>query len=510
MHAFLHFFSEAEGEKMRYLLTGKQMLEADQYTIEHIGIPSMVLMERAAIQTVEIMEEENVNFKHVLVVCGSGNNGGDGYAIARLLHLKGHRVSIYFVGNESKRSEENKLQKKIADYYKIPVKQELENEEYSVIIDAIFGIGLSRNIEGRYQEIIAKLNQMSGFRVAVDMPSGIQDETGKVMGIAFQADLTIAIAFAKRGQVLEAGNPYVGKLRIANIGVYIDAVSVDEEITYCYDFDDFQAEFPKRKPNSHKGSFGKVLLIIGTSGMSGAAYLCAKAAYAVGAGLVQIYTHEDNRVVLQEMLPEAIVSTYLEYNEEQLKILLEWADVVGIGCGLGMTETTDKLVKNTLLYAEVPCVVDADALNLIAKDMAILQNRKQQLILTPHMKEMARLLSCDIRELQQNKIEYLHAFVKQYGVTCVLKDARTLVKNKEKNMFLNLTGNCAMAKGGSGDVLTGLITGIIGQKADIYDAACLGVYLHGKAGDYARDKKSQYSVLAGDIIDNIGEVLEQV
>lgn len=495
---------------MRYLLTGKQMQSADRYTIEEIGIPSMVLMERAALKTVEIMEEEQVDFHKVLVVCGSGNNGGDGYAIARLLHLKGHDVCIYFAGNDAKRSAENDRQKKIADYYSIPVKQELRNEEYSVIIDSIFGTGLCRDIEGDYYHLIEQLNQMNGFKVAVDTPSGIHDETGKPMGIAFQANLTVTIAFIKRGQVMESGNPYVGRLRVADIGIYKDAVMSEDKLTYCYEFKDFKERFPKRVENSHKGSYGKVLLIVGSKGMSGAAILCAKAAYATGAGLVQVYTHEENRVIIQKSLPEAIVSTYTVYDEEQLKQVLDWADVVGIGCGLGMSEVSARLVGNTLQFAKTPCVVDADALNLIANDMTILQDARQPLILTPHMKEMARLLSCSVKDLQIRKMDYLDEFVNQYAVTCVLKDARTLVGNAKEHTFLNLTGNCAMAKGGSGDVLAGIISGILAQKAETYEAACLGVYLHGMAGNFARDLKGQYSVLAGDIADCIGQILKQI
>ena len=495
---------------MRYILSSKQIQGADQFTINTIGIPSMVLMERAALETVRIMEEENLDLRNVLVVCGSGNNGGDGYAIARLLHIKGYPVSIYFVGDDAKRSEENKRQKRIADYYRIPVKQEIENVEYSVIIDAIFGTGLKRKIEGRYLAVIEALNRMNGFKLAVDTPSGIHDETGVEMGTAFCADLTVAIAFAKLGQLMVSEHPCIGKLRVADIGIYKDAVQTNEKLIYCFDVEDFQKRFPKRKEHSHKGSYGKVLLIAGSMGMSGAALLCARAAYEVGAGLVQIYTHEENRVIIQETLPEAIVTTYAKYNEAELKRLLEWADVVGVGPGLGMSEVAEQLVRNTFTHVNVPCVVDADALNLIAKDMKMLQNRKQSLILTPHMKEMARLLSCTVSDLNEHKIKFLDEFVQQYPITCVLKDARTLVANVEKDTFLNLTGNCAMAKGGSGDVLTGIICGIVAQKTNAYDSACLGVYLHGMAGDYARARKGAYSVLAGDIIESISEILQQM
>ena len=495
---------------MRYLLTGKQMQHADRYTIDKIGIPSMVLMERAALRTVEIMEQENLNFNNVLVVCGSGNNGGDGYAIARLLHLKGYCVSVYFLGEDAKRSGENRQQKKIAEHYCIPVKQEIGKEEYSVIIDAIFGTGLSRNVEGTYAEIIDLLNHMSGYKVAVDTPSGMNDDTGLVMGTAFRADLTVAIAFAKRGQLLEAGNPYVGHLKVADIGIYPDDWTLQDTFTYCYDFGDFKLKFPKRIPDSHKGTYGKVLLIVGSKGMSGAALLCARAAYTTGAGLVQIYTHEDNRVIIQKSLPEAIVTTYTEYDENKLKQMLEWADVVGIGSGLGMSETAEKLVKYTIQYSSIPCVVDADALNLIAKDISILQYIKQEMILTPHMKEMSRLLSCDLQKLKEKKLELLEQFVNKYPVTCILKDARTLIGNANENTFLNLTGNSAMAKGGSGDVLTGIISGILAQKVDTYQASCLGVYLHGLAGDFAKEQKGAYSVLAGDLVDGVGEILKQM
>ena len=486
------------------------MQHADRYTIDKIGIPSMVLMERAALRTVEIMEQENLNFNNVLVVCGSGNNGGDGYAIARLLHLKGYCVSVYFLGEDAKRSGENRQQKKIAEHYCIPVKQEIGKEEYSVIIDAIFGTGLSRNVEGTYAEIIDLLNHMSGYKVAVDTPSGMNDDTGLVMGTAFRADLTVAIAFAKRGQLLEAGNPYVGHLKVADIGIYPDDWTLQDTFTYCYDFGDFKLKFPKRIPDSHKGTYGKVLLIVGSKGMSGAALLCARAAYTTGAGLVQIYTHEDNRVIIQKSLPEAIVTTYTEYDENKLKQMLEWADVVGIGSGLGMSETAEKLVKYTIQYSSIPCVVDADALNLIAKDISILQYIKQEMILTPHMKEMSRLLSCDLQKLKEKKLELLEQFVNKYPVTCILKDARTLIGNANENTFLNLTGNSAMAKGGSGDVLTGIISGILAQKVDTYQASCLGVYLHGLAGDFAKEQKGAYSVLAGDLVDGVGEILKQM
>lgn len=494
---------------MIYLPTGEQMRRADLYTIEEIGVPSMVLMERAALEVVRCMEEEQLNFRRVLVICGSGNNGGDGYAIARLLHLKGHDVTIFFAGNSQKRSEENAQQAKIAAHYEIPVITNLDTEEYSVIIDALFGTGLKREVTGHYREILCSVNQMTGKKVAVDLPSGIHDTTGARMGIAFCADLTVAIAFPKRGLFLQEGNVCAGKILTGDIGISSETFS-EGTVTFGYEKQDLFLGFPKRKKNSHKGSYGKVLMIAGSKGMSGAAYLSAKAAYAVGAGLVQIYTHEENRVILQQLLPEAIITTYDAFDSEQLEKLIQWADLIGIGCGLGKSDTAERVMQYTLKRALVPCVVDADGINILSKHMEWIEETNALIVLTPHMKEMSRMLQCSVKELIEQRMEKLHAFVERYKVVCVLKDARTLVAKEHQNTYLNLSGNAAMAKAGSGDVLAGVIVGILAQQCEPYTSACLGVFLHGLAGDMARDKKGAYSVLASDLVAEISSVLKNI
>lgn len=494
---------------MIYLPTGEQMRRADLYTIEEIGVPSMVLMERAALEVVRCMEEEQLDFRKVLVICGSGNNGGDGYAIARLLHLKGHDVTIFFAGNSQKRSEENAQQAKIAAHYEIPVITNLGTEEYSVIIDALFGTGLKREVTGHYREVLCSVNQMAGKKVAVDLPSGIHDTTGARMGIDFCADLTVAIAFPKRGLFLQEGNVCAGKILTGDIGISSETFS-EGTVTFGYEKQDLFLGFPKRKKNSHKGSYGKVLMIAGSKGMSGAAYLSAKAAYAVGAGLVQIYTHEENRVILQQLLPEAIITTYDTFDSEQLEKLIQWADLIGIGCGLGKSDTAERVMQYTLKRALVPCVVDADGINILSKHMEWIEETNALIVLTPHMKEMSRMLQCSVKELIEQRMEKLHAFVERYKVVCVLKDARTLVAKEHQNTYLNLSGNAAMAKAGSGDVLAGVIVGILAQQCEPYTSACLGVFLHGLAGDMARDKKGAYSVLASDLVAEISSVLKNI
>lgn len=494
---------------MIYLPTGEQMKRADLYTIEKIGIPSMVLMERAALEAVRCMEEEQIELHKVLVVCGSGNNGGDGYAIARLLYLKGCDVTILFAGNEQKRSAENVKQAQIAEHYGIPVITNLKEEEYSVIIDALFGIGLKREITGRYRNLIFLLNEMRGKKVAIDMPSGIHDTTGKQMGIAFCADLTVSLAFPKRGLFLQEGNICAGKVITRDIGISAEGF-FKETLTFSYETQDLLRGFPKRKKNSHKGSYGKTLMIVGSKGMSGAAYLSAKAAYAVGAGLVQIYTHEENRVILQQLLPEAILTTYERFDLEQLEALIRWADVIGIGCGLGKSDTAIRLLQYTLENALTPCVVDADGINILSEHMEWLTQTKAKAVLTPHMKEMSRMLKCSVPELVEQRMELLHAFVEQYPAACVLKDARTLVAMQAQEVYLNLSGNAAMAKAGSGDVLAGIIAGILAQHCEPYKAACLGVFLHGLAGNVARDQKGMYSVFASDLIEGVSDVLKNI
>lgn len=507
---------------MRYILTAEQMKASDTATINEIGIPSLVLMERAALRCVEVMKEEQIDLTKPLVVCGSGNNGGDGFAVARLLYEEGYLPEIAFVGNRNSRSEETRTQMEILENLGMSYGNSLPDAEYSVIIDAVFGIGLSREVKGHYRDVIERMNRYKGAKVAIDIASGISADTGQVLGCAFRADLTVTFAYGKLGQYLFPGSTFSGKTVVRPIGIKNMALENSTEVSYMFESSDLKNRMPKRYADSNKGTYGRVLLIAGSKGMSGAAYLAAKAAYLTGAGLVRIYTEESNRQILQQLLPEAVLTTYIEPDkagemqagkavEEQTAELLGWADVVCIGCGLGVSECSKALLKTVLKNNAKPCVIDADGLNILAGFSAEekIQYRLNEkcYILTPHMKEMSRLTGETVENLKKERKKLLREFVKKVHVVCALKDSRTLVAAPDKALYLNTTGNSAMSKGGAGDVLAGVITGLLAQGLAVYEAASLGVYLHGLAGDAARDKKGGYSVLAGDIAEALAEIL---
>lgn len=475
---------------MRYLPNGAQMKEADRYTIEKENVPSSELMRRAAEACVSIILERAYDLTNILIVCRRGNNGGDGLVMADILKKKGCHVTVYQVNASS------------GDEY--------PQGEYSIIVDAVFGVGLNRPVQGIYAETIEHMNASSGVKVAVDIPSGISASSGSVLGVAFQADLTVTFQTEKVGMLLYPGRSYAGEVIVADIGIHTCVFEKDRSVAYGYEGEDYWKLLPKRTTDSHKGTYGRLLVIAGSEGMSGAAYLNAAAAYRTGAGLVQIYTPKENRIVLQTLLPEAIVTTYETYEEEKVKGLLEQADAICIGSGLGTGETAKKILQTVLREAKVPCVIDADGLNLLSEYREYLAFlREGRFILTPHMKEMSRLLEIKISKIKAQRLLLLEEFVQKYDCTCILKDSCTIVAGKNERIYVNRSGNESMAKGGSGDVLAGIIAGLLAQKAAENDAAVLGVYAHGKCGDLAREELGSYSVLATDLIKNLSSVWKE-
>ena len=377
-----------------------------------------------------------------------------------------------------------------------------------MIIDAVFGVGLSRKVEGRYRQVIEQMNRMRGTKFAVDIPSGLSATTGCILGCAFKADYTVTFQLKKIGLELSQGRTMAGRVIVPDIGISTDSICEDQEIVRTAGKDIYRKMLPDRPEDSNKGTYGRLLVIAGSKGMAGAAYLNAHAAYMTGAGLVRIYTSSDNREILQTLLPEAIITTYEEYNKEELLSLLTWADSVCIGSGLGMSRLSEKILKTVMEYVKVPCLIDADGLNLLAENKNYLnQMAERRFVITPHMKEMSRLTGTPVEELKADRIQILKDFISRYRITCVLKDSRTLIASEEKGIRMNLTGNSAMAKAGSGDVLAGVISGWMVQGKEAEDAAELGTYIHGLSGDLAKFEKGVYSVMARDLIEYISKAL---
>ena len=383
-----------------------------------------------------------------------------------------------------------------------------QEDSYSVVIDAVFGVGLSRKVEGRYRQVIEQMNRMRGTKFAVDIPSGLSATTGCILGCAFKADYTVTFQLKKIGLELSQGRTMAGRVIVPDIGISTDSICEDQEIVRTAGKDIYRKMLPDRPEDSNKGTYGRLLVIAGSKGMAGAAYLNAHAAYMTGAGLVRIYTSSDNREILQTLLPEAIITTYEEYNKEELLSLLTWADGVCIGSGLGMSRLSEKILKTVIEYVKVPCLIDADGLNLLAENNNYLnQMAERRFVITPHMKEMSRLTGTPVEELKADRIQILKDFISRYRITCVLKDSRTLIASEEKGIRMNLTGNSAMAKAGSGDVLAGVISGWMVQGKEAEDAAELGTYIHGLSGDLAKFEKGVYSVMARDLIEYISKAL---
>ena len=492
---------------MREIVTAVEMKELDHNTIQKAGISSPVLMERAALKTVEeiVQRLKNKEKEKILVVCGTGNNGGDGLAIARLLQLRGVRTWYYIAGKEEKMTAETAGQLKTAEYYQVPRVHNLDPDEYTTIVDAIFGVGLSRPVEGKYAELISTMNRASAYKVAVDIPSGIDSDTGFEKGIAFRADLTVTFAFRKRGLCFYPGRMYGGEIIVEDIGIY----PIPGEKICMHHLEQRDLEMlPERVPYGNKGTFGKVLLVAGSEGMCGAAYLSAAAALKSAAGMVKIQTVEANRIPLQILLPEAMVCS--RFDQESNEQLLTWCDVILIGPGLGTSVASREREQWFLTAAareKKPLILDADGLNLLAAHPQWYQYLGEHVVLTPHIGEMSRLSGRTIQEIQHEIADTALKCAAETGSVCVLKDACTVIADEKGQMYLNLSGNSGMATAGSGDVLSGILAAVLcmylktEEQPPMVLKAALGVYLHGLCGDLAAAEKGKRSMLAGDIIE---------
>ena len=502
---------------MKKILTCNQMKALDENTICGMHIPSAVLMERAALAVADQIRELPGEYPRVLVVCGSGNNGGDGLAIARLLQLQGINTDIYLAGDPKKMTPETARQLESVKCYQISVTNNPVWDEYTVIVDAIFGVGLSRPVGGHYAELIRQMNDAKAFKVAVDIPSGISGDTGELLGTAFMADLTVTFAYIKRGLCLYPGRKYAGKVVTADIGIY-DKDAKGRELAanaawYVEERD--LAQLPQRASDGNKGTFGKILFVAGSKGMCGAAYLCAAAALYAGTGMVKLQTVDENRIPLQTLLPEAMLTC--EFNQQENEKNLDWCDVLVIGPGLG----TNALSTERMLWflrnghkKGKPIVLDADGLNLLAAHPGWLEYIDENTVLTPHIGEMNRLTGIQISDLKKDPVFHAVKYAGETGAVCVLKDACTVIADHNEKIYLNLCGNSGMATAGSGDVLSGLIAAALcmylseEDKTELAYKAAMAVYLHGRSGDFAAEHTGSHGMTARSMLGEIPGVLK--
>lgn len=497
-----------------WILDAKQTKAADLFTIENEPVTSIDLMERASMAFVNRFLAIFPSQKEVAVFCGPGNNGGDGLAIARLLTQRNYSVQVFITHKNNNFSSDflsNKVRLEDTAVPMVALNDEislLNIQQYihqsATIIDAIFGSGLNKSVSGLFKKVIEQLNNLPNTVVAVDMPSGLHQD--KYMeGKKIKADYTIAFQFPKLSFLLPENEQFVGKWFVEDIGLdtgFLTDTSIQHQVIDCA----FLQQFIKqRKRCSHKGTYGHSLIVAGSYGKMGAAILCSKAALKSGSGLVTAHLPKCGLSIMQSSLPEAMVmADVLDYQIGDMMPTNSYA-ALAIGPGLGQDSATVQAVER-YLKKNLATVIDADALNIIAKHSDLKQFIKGK-ILTPHPKEFERLFGASNNPYERLKL--LHNVAQAYDCTIILKDAYTCIASPNQNSFwFNITGNNGMATAGSGDVLTGLVAGLLAQGYTAFEASVLGVYLHGLAGDLYIEKHAPHSLIASDLIDHFGQAFK--
>ena len=535
------------------VVTAKEMQEIDRKTIEELGISGLVLMERAGLAVVSKIKEL-FGRKKVLVISGGGNNGADGMVVARDLYNDGWDVRVFLAPRPEELKGDALSQYKTTSKIGVQIKR-LEEllahhtsafSRHCLIVDAIFGTGLRKDVTRTVSQVINLINDSRFPVISVDIPSGISSDTGQVMGNAVRADYTVTFGLPKRGHFLHPGAQFSGKLFIEDIGFpqeLIRSERYDVELLEKHDISPF---IPERRVYSHKGDYGHVLIVAGSRGKTGAALMAAKACLRTGAGLVTIGVPVSLADVFQSRVTEEMTLILPDKGDGTLSgkasnrildFLQKTADILAIGPGIGVTLETEKLVKTLIENSASPIVIDADGINSIRGKGKIFAKAKAPVILTPHPGEMARLLQdtgyrihdrgknptpifrngvmggfersgrggivLSIQEIEKDRINRAISFVEETGTYLVLKGVPTIIAAPDGKAFINSTGNPGMASGGTGDVLTGMIAGFLGQSRKPLDSCILGVYMHGLAGDIAASEKGQHSLIATDIIEKI-------
>ena len=469
-----------------------EMKRLEEKAINEYGIPSVVLMENAAMGFISALANEygNLKSKKVLVVCGKGNNAGDGFAIARLLHFGGAFVSVLPLFDIDTLTPDTKTNALASKNIGIPFIKDMV-AEYDIIIDAIFGTGFHGEIVSPVKEIIEKINESSSYIASVDVPSGTELCDGAKNILVVNSDLCVTFGFAKLHQFTGVNKNAFKKLVVAPISVP-DPENYAHIITkYIFDL------IPKRQNDSHKGTFGKVMAIVGSHGMAGAAILSGSAVLKSGAGMLTIATSDDIIPTIAHEFPCAM--TYPLPSE--CDTLIEKAkgmDAVLIGCGMGTDDATKKYVIDFIKKCDIPMVIDADGLNILSENIDIIKGKN--VILTPHIVEFSRLTKVSPDEIKENPLKVLNDFCTSSGVTVILKDSVTLISHKRKDIAVCHAPNSGMATAGSGDVLAGIVTSFLAQDLTPFDAACLGVYIHSAAGKLAKEQFGETGMMSSDIL----------
>lgn len=493
------------------LFTCEQMRELDSKTISLTGIPGIVLMENAALGVMNRIQVRFNSLKGIkaVVACGKGNNAGDGYAIARHLCNKGAKVDVLAAFDPLNLSGDARTNYIAAKNMGINITDDLKViNGKALIIDAIFGTGISGDITGSAKEAIECINNSGAYIIAVDIPSGIDGDSGNICGLAVKANETVVFGFLKTGLATYPAPSYTGSLSVCDISIpkYIENSVFCN--TYLTDIDFVKSLIPAIYPDANKGNMGKVLVIAGSLGMTGAAALCCEAALRSGAGLVTLAIAKELNAIMEIKLTEAMTLPICEGSSlsieaiEPIRAKAKWADAMVFGPGLGQSQDIYTILETLIKEIKIPLIIDADGINALCKNINILKEAKQ-IVLTPHPGEFARLTGLSIEQVQGNRLQLAREFASKWQVTLVLKGARTVIALPDGTAYINPTGNPGMATGGSGDVLCGIIAALAARTINIGNAAVAGVYMHGQAADNAANALSQLSLLPTDIINNL-------
>ena len=504
------------------VVTSQQMREIDRKAIEENNLSGRILMENAGFRIFQSLKNiyPDLRLKKIIIFSGSGNNGGDGFVVARHLYDYGVKVKVFLLAPFNKikgEAEENlnilnKMGVELIETETVKLEEIQRTVRNSdLIIDAILGTGLQGKVTGLKAKIIDSINIIKKEVVAIDVPSGLDADTGKIEGPCIKAAHTITLALPKIGLLIFPGASYAGKVMVEDIGIpsyllknkIIKTNMITQEIV--------KSLLPLRATYSHKGSFGKVLILAGSVGMTGAAYLASKAAMRSGTGIVVLGIPRSLNQIMEIKLTEVITlplaetvkQSLGEEAEETILKLMKNFSVLGIGPGISRQAETQGLVRKIIKKSNIPLVVDADAIYALSEDPAILKKTKVPLVITPHPGEMAQLIKKDVNYILNNQIDISREIAQKYGIVVVLKGARTIIANQEGEVYINVGDNSGMATGGSGDVLTGIICSLIAQGTDNFSAAIIGVYIHSIAGSLARDIKGERGMIAGDILSQV-------